>query len=60
VAALPPAHGQPSAKVANEEADQCVDDKVFRNGSMASIMRREHNLVLNHCISHVVATESKR
>lgn len=46
VAALPPANGQAAAKVGNEHANQGIDDKYMGNGSMASIVGREHDLML--------------
>ena len=46
VARLPPADGQAAAEVCNEHADQCVGDEVMGDASVASIVSREHDLVL--------------
>ena len=46
VAALPPPNGQAAAKVGNEHADECVYSEDLRDGSMASIVSREHDLML--------------
>lgn len=45
VTALPPSDGQSTAKVGDEEPDQGVDPEDVRNGTMAGIVRGEHELV---------------
>jgi len=49
VAALPPANGQTTTEVGNEDAYQGIVHKVLSDASMASIMGSEHYLVLEYC-----------
>lgn len=42
---FPPADRYSSEKIANEDADQCICPIVMRNSQMASIMRRECQLM---------------
>jgi len=49
VTALPPANGQATTEVGNENTYQCIIHKVLRDASMASIMCGEHYLVLGYC-----------
>ena len=51
MAALPPSHGQATAKVGNEESNQRVNGEIGGDGSMSSIMSREHDLVLSYFLS---------
>lgn len=44
---LPPSHGQTTAKIGDEEADQCVHGEIGGDGTVSSIMGREHDLVLS-------------
>lgn len=53
VAALPPPNGQAAAKVGNEHADECVYSEDLRDGSMASIVSREHDLMLFIRVSYI-------
>ena len=46
VAALPPSDGQTTAEVSNKGTDEGVDDEVLGNGTVASIVRSEHDLML--------------
>ncbi len=43
--ALPPPNAQPTTQVCNENADQRVDGEVVRNTPVASVVRREHDLL---------------
>lgn len=45
VAALPPSNGQATAEIGDEHADDAVSNKVVRDGTVASVMGREHDLV---------------
>jgi hypothetical protein len=47
VTALPPADRQAAAEVGNEETNQCIDPKDVCDGSVASIMGSEHDLLLS-------------
>ena len=54
VAALPPSDGQATAKVGDEHAEQRVHDEVLGDGTMAGIVRGEHDLVLECSVSRRV------
>lgn len=46
MAALPPSDGQAAAKVGNKHANEGVDNKDVRNGSVAGVMGGKHDLML--------------
>ena len=45
VAALPPPNAQAAAEIADEDANQCVDNKVVRDATVTCIVRAEHDLL---------------
>lgn len=51
VAALPPSDGQATAEVGDEHADEGVVYEDARDGSVAGVMCREHDLVLEETVS---------
>lgn len=46
VRALPPANRKSAAEIGDESANDCVNDKVARDSAMSSVMRGEHDLLL--------------
>ena len=44
--AFPPAHRQSATKVGNEDTNHCIYDEIMGNASVACIVRREHDLML--------------
>jgi hypothetical protein len=46
VTALPPADGQATAEVGNEQPNECIHSEDLCDGPMSSIVGREHNLML--------------
>jgi len=46
VTALPPADGETTAEIGDEEANEGVDDKVMGDSTMASIVCCKHYLLL--------------
>jgi hypothetical protein len=47
VAALPPSDGQATAKVGDEDTNEGIDDEVVGDGTMASVVSCEHDLMLH-------------
>lgn len=46
MAALPPAYRQPAAEVGNKDTNHSISHEIMCNASVACIMCREHDLML--------------
>ena len=49
VAALPPSDRKAAAEICNKHANEGVDDKDLRNGSVACVVGGKHDLMLRSC-----------